>query len=98
MPSTRWCVIVEQRRPCDALDAFKAEYAAELTRRIHGRCKADALVVPTNAVGLPAQPIVELVRLNSQLGIYTNFANLADLSALARCRPACARTASPVSP
>ena len=78
--------IVEQAASYTALDAFKAEYRrAELARRIHQSLAGfDALVVPTapsiyTIVQLQADPVT----LNSRLGIYTNFANLADLSALA---------------
>jgi allophanate hydrolase len=69
-----------------ATDFFKAEYhRAELARRI--ACvmgSVDALLVPTaprfyTISEILADPIV----LNARLGIYTNFANFADLSALA---------------
>lgn len=69
-----------------AQDAFDAEHRrASLSRSIHEALKGyDALIVPT-APRLPTQ--AELMRepllLNNQLGVYTNFANLADLCALA---------------
>jgi len=78
--------IVEQAANYSALDAFKAEYRrAELTRRIHQALEGfDALVVPTSpSIYTIAQLQADPVTLNSRLGVYTNFANLADLSALA---------------
>ncbi|WP_338616255.1 allophanate hydrolase [Achromobacter sp. E1] len=78
--------IVEQAANYSALDAFKAEYRrAELTRRIHRALEGfDALVVPTSpSIYTIAQLEADPVTLNSRLGVYTNFANLADLSALA---------------
>ncbi|WMD20463.1 allophanate hydrolase [Achromobacter seleniivolatilans] len=78
--------IVEQAANYSALDAFKAEYRrAELTRLIHQSLAGfDALVVPTSpSIYTIAQLRDDPVTLNSRLGVYTNFANLADLSALA---------------
>ncbi|MEN4922396.1 allophanate hydrolase [Achromobacter spanius] len=78
--------IVEQAANYSALDAFKAEYRrAELTRQIHRALDGfDALVVPTSpSIYTIAQLQADPVTLNSRLGVYTNFANLADLSALA---------------
>ncbi|MFD4841273.1 allophanate hydrolase [Achromobacter sp. NPDC058515] len=78
--------IVEQAARYSALDAFKAEYRrAELTRLIHQTLAGfDALVVPTSpSIYTIAQLAADPVTLNSRLGVYTNFANLADLSALA---------------
>ncbi|PPA73121.1 allophanate hydrolase [Achromobacter spanius] len=78
--------IVEQAANYTALDAFKAEYRrAELTRQIHQALAGfDALVVPTSpSIYTIAQLQADPVTLNSRLGVYTNFANLADLSALA---------------
>ncbi|MBD9431040.1 allophanate hydrolase [Achromobacter sp. ACM03] len=78
--------IVEQAANYSALDAFKAEYRrAELTRDIHQTLAGfDALVVPTTpSIYTIAQLEADPVTLNSRLGIYTNFTNLADLSALA---------------
>ncbi|EHK63527.1 allophanate hydrolase [Achromobacter arsenitoxydans] len=78
--------IVEQAANYSALDTFKAEYRrAELTRQIHQALEGfDALVVPTSpSIYTIAQLEADPVTLNSRLGVYTNFANLADLSALA---------------
>lgn len=68
-----------------ALDAFRAEYrrtdlASRIARSLEG---FDALVVPT-APMFPTfvQVASDPVGVNSRLGFYTNFANLADLCAL----------------
>lgn len=69
-----------------ACDAYKAEYLrAELTRQIAQRLAPfDALVVPTApTIRTLAEMAQEPVLFNSQFGTYTNFTNLADLSALA---------------
>lgn len=68
-----------------ATDAFRAEYRrAELARRIDEAIgEVDALVVPTTpTIYTIAQVLDEPIRRNSDLGLYTNFANLADLAAL----------------
>ncbi|WP_347331702.1 allophanate hydrolase [Marinimicrobium locisalis] len=78
--------IIEQASTFSATDAYRAEYQrAELARRIQRAMAAvDALLVPT-APRLPTIEQVEAdpVRINSQLGTWTNFVNLADCSALA---------------
>lgn len=69
-----------------ACDAYKAEYLrAELARQIAQRLASfDALVVPTApTIRTLAEMAQEPVLFNSQFGTYTNFTNLADLSALA---------------
>lgn len=69
-----------------ACDAYRAEYRrAELARRIEQALEGfDALVVPTSpTLRTLAQMEAEPVLYNSQFGTYTNFTNLADLSALA---------------
>ncbi|OZI71210.1 allophanate hydrolase [Bordetella genomosp. 12] len=78
--------IVEQAQGFSATDAFMAEYRrAALARRIQDTLAGfDALVVPTSpSIYTIAQLQADPVTLNSRLGRYTNFANLADLSALA---------------
>lgn len=69
-----------------AVDTFRAEYErAALTRQIQDAIAPfDALIVPT----APTFPTIEAmlaepIKRNSELGTYTNFVNLADLSALA---------------
>lgn len=78
--------IVEEAGRYSALDAFQAEYRrAALARAIQqSLADVDALLVPT----APSIYTIEQLRedplaLNSRLGLYTNFANLADLCALA---------------
>jgi allophanate hydrolase len=70
----------------NAVDAFKYEYRrAGLARRIDETLKGfTALLVPTTpTIYTIAEVLDDPVRLNSRLGAYTNFTNLADLSALA---------------
>jgi allophanate hydrolase len=78
--------IIEQASRFSATDAFRAEYQrAALVRTIQTRmATVDALLVPT----APRLPTIEQVEadpvvVNSQLGTYTNFVNLADCAALA---------------
>ncbi|MEE4411054.1 MULTISPECIES: allophanate hydrolase [unclassified Serratia (in: enterobacteria)] len=73
-----------------ACDAYKAEYLrAELAREIGQQlAQYDALVVPTSpTLRTLAEMEQEPVLFNSQFGTYTNFTNLADLSALALPAP-----------
>jgi allophanate hydrolase len=78
--------IVENGHQYSACDAYKAEYIrAELSRTINDILAGfDALVVPTSpTLRTLAEMDAEPVLFNSQFGTYTNFTNLADLSALA---------------
>ncbi|YCH22317.1 allophanate hydrolase [Pseudomonas sp. D1-3] len=78
--------IVESGHQYSACDAYKAEYLrAELSRTINDALAGfDALVVPTSpTIRSLAEMQQEPVLFNSQFGTYTNFTNLADLSALA---------------
>jgi len=78
--------IVENGLGYSACDAYKAEYLrATLSRQINDALAGyDALVVPTSAtIRTLAEMDAEPVLYNSQFGFYTNFTNLADLSALA---------------
>lgn len=78
--------IVENGHKYSACHAYKAEYLrAELSRRINDTLAGfDALLVPTSpTIRSHAEMAVEPVLYNSQFGFYTNFTNLADLSALA---------------
>lgn len=78
--------IIKQAVNFSATDAYLAEYRrADLAREIQTRMAAvDALLVPT-APRMPTIAEVEAdpVIVNSQLGTWTNFVNLADCSALA---------------
>ncbi|MDY6945568.1 MAG: allophanate hydrolase [Pseudomonadota bacterium] len=70
----------------NAVDTFKYEYRrADLARRINDSLQAfTALLVPTTpSIYSIAQLLDDPIQLNSRLGTYTNFTNLADLSALA---------------
>ncbi|ROR06335.1 allophanate hydrolase [Erwinia sp. JUb26] len=78
--------IVNSGHNYSAVETFKAEYLrAELTRQIQQTLSQfDALVVPTSpTIHTLEEMKQEPVRYNSQFGTYTNFTNLADLSALA---------------
>ena len=69
-----------------AVDTFRYEYRrAALARRIDEALQGfTALLVPTTpSIYTTAEVLEDPVRLNSRLGTYTNFTNLADLSALA---------------
>lgn len=78
--------IVANGHKYSACDAYKAEYIrAALSRAINDILAGfDALVVPTSpTLRTLAEMDAEPVLFNSQFGTYTNFTNLADLSALA---------------
>jgi allophanate hydrolase len=70
---------------------LQAEYLrAELAQKINNQALADvdALVVPTSpTIHTLEEMKQEPIRFNSQFGTYTNFTNLADLSALALPAP-----------
>ncbi|HKS32141.1 MAG TPA: allophanate hydrolase, partial [Enterobacteriaceae bacterium] len=73
-----------------AVEAFRAEYLrADLARQIATvLADVDGLVVPTSpTIHTREEMQQEPVRYNSQFGTYTNFTNLADLSALALPAP-----------
>lgn len=73
-----------------AVEAFKSEYLrAELARQIATvLADVDGLVVPTSPTIRTREEMLQApVRYNSQFGTYTNFTNLADLSALALPAP-----------
>jgi allophanate hydrolase len=70
----------------NAVDTFKYEYRrAALARRINDSLRGfTALLVPTTpTIYTIAAVLDDPILLNSRLGTYTNFTNLADLSALA---------------
>ncbi|SEQ53336.1 allophanate hydrolase [Solimonas aquatica] len=78
--------IVEQGLRYSAVDAFEGEYRRrELQQRADAiMASVDALLVPTApSVYTVAQMQADPVELNSRLGLYTNFVNLLDWSALA---------------
>lgn len=68
------------------VDAFEAFYRlSELTRRAEPEwTKMDAMLLPTTGTTYRIDDVLaDPVALNSNLGVYTNFANLMDLSAIA---------------
>jgi len=83
-PVTR--AIIETGAKPSAADAFRAFYRLEELRAASGACFADidVLMVPTvPAAYTVAEVEADPVRLNSNLGTYTNFVNLLDLAGLA---------------
>jgi allophanate hydrolase len=69
-----------------AMDAFKADYELRTHRRDAEAIweKVDVLVLPTTATTYRLREVIaEPFALNSNLGLYTNFANLLDMSAVA---------------
>lgn len=78
--------IVAQSDSYDAVDLFNAQYRlAELRRQAEALlAECDMMMVPTAPI-FPTIAAVQSdpVRLNSQLGHYTNFVNLLDMAALA---------------
>ena len=88
-PEALWPVtraICEQGRGLTAADAFRGQYRlAELRRECeHTWGEVDALITPTaGTVHRLAAVMAEPLRLNTQLGYYTNFVNLLDLAAVA---------------
>jgi allophanate hydrolase len=84
LPVTR--AIIEDGRSYSALDAFRAQYElAALRRQAEREMSAiDCLLMPTTGTIYEIAAVAaDPVRLNSNLGLYTSFANLLDLSALA---------------
>lgn len=78
--------IVEGAARFSAIDTFKSEYRrADLTRLIdETMMTVDALVVPTApTVYTIDEVLAQPFKLNARLGVHTNFANFADLCALA---------------
>ena len=87
--------IIVKGRAFSACDFFKAEYhRAELARRIARVMNTvDALLVPTAPRCYTVSEILaDPIALNARLGTYTNFANFADMSALAFPKPGCVVT------
>ena len=78
--------IILSARGLTAVDAFEGAYRlAELVRAAEAEWqKMDMLLLPTApTIYKIADVLADPVRLNSNLGLYTNFVNLMDLSALA---------------
>jgi allophanate hydrolase len=84
LPQTRQIISAGARY--SAVDAFKASYRLAELRRAAERLweQADFLLLPTAGTIYRVDEIeADPLRLNSRLGIYTNFVNLFDLSAVA---------------
>jgi allophanate hydrolase len=78
--------IISGARKYSAVDAFEAEYKLrELRRRSEAEWRnMDVLFLPTTGtIYTHAEVEAEPVRLNTNLGYYTNFVNLFDLAAVA---------------
>ncbi len=78
--------LVEGGARFSAVDTFRAQYRlAELTRATESLWNdCDSMILPTaGTVYTVAEMLADPVRLNSNLGRYTNFVNLLDLCALA---------------
>lgn len=78
--------IIGGARGLDAADGFAAFYKlAALTRAAEAEWAGmDALLLPTTGTTYTIEAMLaDPVRLNSNLGLYTNFVNLMDLSAIA---------------
>jgi allophanate hydrolase len=83
-PVTR--AIYDKAATLTAVDAFRGFHRLEALRRRTQRewTRMDALVLPTAATQYTiAEVEADPIRLNSNLGLYTNFVNLLDLAALA---------------
>jgi allophanate hydrolase len=78
--------IIQGGAGLSAADAFSATYQLELLRRAASLVwkSIDFLLLPTTpTIYRIAEVLADPVKLNSNLGLYTNFVNLLDLSALA---------------
>ena len=84
LPITR--SIIENGREYSALDAYRAQYELAVLRRAVGNVFAaiDLLLLPTaGTIYETATVRADALRLNANLGRYTNFVNLLDLAAIA---------------
>jgi allophanate hydrolase len=84
LPLTR--SIIEGGKRYSALDAYRAQYELAALRKTVDRVFAgvDVLLLPTAAtIYKVAAVAADPLRLNSNLGLYTNFVNLLDLAAIA---------------
>jgi len=84
LPVTR--TIIERGRSFSALDAFRAQYQLSALLRATEEVMAtiDCLLLPTAGTIYEITAVMaDPVRLNTNLGLYTNFTNLLDLSAVA---------------
>jgi allophanate hydrolase len=78
--------IILSARQYSAVDAFEAEYKLRALRRASEAewAKIDVMVLPTTGTIYTHEAVAaEPVKLNTNLGYYTNFVNLLDLAAVA---------------
>jgi allophanate hydrolase len=78
--------ILEQGRRFSAIDVFNAQHRhRELAHAIHRNWnRIEFLLVPTTGTAYRVDQILaDPIRLNTNLGYYTNFTNLLDLAAIA---------------
>jgi allophanate hydrolase len=78
--------IIGSAKKYDAVAAFDAQYKLQALAQIVAPVweKADVLLLPTTGTTYRIQEVLaEPIKLNSNLGYYTNFVNLLDFSALA---------------
>jgi allophanate hydrolase len=78
--------IIERGRHYSALDAYRAQYElAQLKREADVAFRPiDVLLLPTTGtIYEKAAVAADPFRLNANLGLYTNFVNLLDLTAIA---------------
>ncbi|CRI63668.1 Allophanate hydrolase [Thiocapsa sp. KS1] len=83
-PVTR--AIIEPAAEARAVDAFKAQYRLAEIKRTADACWSDLDCILTPTIATPyriAEVAADPIRLNSNLGYYTNFMNLLDLAAVA---------------
>lgn len=83
LPVTR--AIIEAGTHASAVDAFRAQYRLQTLRQAceSQLASVDFMITPTaGTIYSIAQVEADPVRLNSNLGVYTNFVNLLDLAAV----------------
>ncbi len=78
--------VIEDGHNYSALDAYRAQYQLAALRRAADTefCAVDVLLLPTAATNYEISAVAaEPSRINTDLGLYTNFVNLLDLAAIA---------------
>ncbi len=78
--------IIKSAARYSAVDAFEAEYKLEMLRKQTDETwqQVDALLLPTTGTIYSIEEVLaDPVKLNTNLGYYTNFVNLLDLAAVA---------------
>jgi allophanate hydrolase len=78
--------VIESGKACSAVEAFKAQYRLMALKRASEAVwdSVDVIMTPTaGTIYQRAQVDAEPIRLNTNLGFYTNFVNLLDLAGVA---------------